>query len=198
MSELAGGPQPARPLADRPDDEAAWTAQPHSEDKLAAALLIAEHLRDRLRTEHADLLARPFANGHIVDWNVCDWYAVKALHAYLAPSGTAEAARAGELGAWTRAPGPWQRRAGLIAFVGTARSAADQFDGYADVVLAACAANLVVPDRFAHTGPGWLLRELSAAHPDRVAAFVDEHPELSAEGRRMATARLRAGPYRRR
>jgi hypothetical protein len=43
-----------------------------------------------------------------------------------------------------------------------------------------------------------LLRELSRSHPDQVAQFVDAHPELSAEAARMATARLRPGPYRRR
>jgi hypothetical protein len=43
-----------------------------------------------------------------------------------------------------------------------------------------------------------VLRQLSRAHPERVAAFVDDHPELSSEARRMATARLRSGPYRRR
>jgi len=43
-----------------------------------------------------------------------------------------------------------------------------------------------------------VLRELSRAVPEAVAAFVEAHPEMSAEARRMATARLRAGPYRRR
>jgi hypothetical protein len=55
-----------------------------------------------------------------------------------------------------------------------------------------------VADRFAHPGPGWALRELSAAEPERVRDFVDAHPELSPEGRRMALARLTSGPYRRR
>jgi 3-methyladenine DNA glycosylase AlkD len=67
-----------------------------------------------------------------------------------------------------------------------------------ELLLAACANNLVSSDRFAHTGPGWLLRELSRSHPDQVARFVDAHPELSGEAARMATARLRPGPYRRR
>ena len=175
-----------------------WTARPDSEDKLAAVLLVAEHLRARLRTEHADQLARPFAEGHITDWNVCDWYAVKALHAYLTPSGPADRDRALRIADWTHTGGLWQRRAGLVAFVKTAAAADLQFEGFPDLVLDACAANLVVPDRFAHTGPGWVLRELSRARPERVAAFVKDHPELSEEGRRMATARLRAGPYRRR
>lgn len=190
-------------MVDRTDEEVlalavSWTARPDSEDKLAAVLLVAEHLPARLRTEHADQLARPFIQGHITDWNVCDWYAVKALHTYLTPSGLAEPDRAARLADWTRGAGLWQRRAGLVAFARTAASADRQFDGYTDLVLAACAANLVVPDRFAHTGPGWVLRELSRTRPDPVAAFVGDHPELSREACRMATARLRAGPYHRR
>ena len=46
-------------------------------------------------------------------------------------------------------------------------------------------------------GTGFL-RETFCSHPDQVAQFVDAHPELSAEAARMATARLRPGPYRRR
>ncbi len=66
------------------------------------------------------------------------------------------------------------------------------------LILEACADNLVIDERFAHTGPGWVLRELSTAVPDKVASFVEQHPELSTEARRMATAHLRAGRYRRR
>ena len=190
-------------LLQYPDDDllalaVSWTAQGDSEDKLAAILLIAEHLRTRLLTEHIDQLAQPFIDAHITDWNVCDWYAVKALHGYLTPAGTVERDRAHRLAEWTLGPGLWQRRAGLVGFVKTAGSADRQFEGYTDLVLNACAANLVVPDRFAHTGPGWVLRELSRSQPESVAAFVDNHPELSREGRRMATAHLRSGTYRRR
>jgi 3-methyladenine DNA glycosylase AlkD len=83
-----------------------------------------------------------------------------------------------------------------VSFVKLA--AAPPFEGFVPLVLGACAANLVSDDRFAHTGPGWVLRELSAAAPDAVRAFVAAHPELSTEGRRMATATLRPGAYRRR
>lgn len=175
-----------------------WFQQPNSEDKLAAVLLIAEHLAPRLRTDHAPRLARPLAGGHVADWNVCDWYATKALHAYLAPSGKAEHARAAQLLTWLDAPSLWQRRAALVAFVKTAADADRQFPGYARLVLQAAAGNLVSDDRFAHTGPGWVLRELSRTHPGLVANFLAEHPHLSPEARRMATAHLREGPYRRR
>jgi hypothetical protein len=60
-----------------------WFGQPLSEDKLAGTLLIAEHLAGRLTLEDGDVLARPLAEGKLADWSSCDWYATKALHAYL-------------------------------------------------------------------------------------------------------------------
>jgi 3-methyladenine DNA glycosylase AlkD len=178
-----------------------WFAGPASEDQLAAVLLLAEHTQGRLRIEHADALAAPLAAGHVRDWNVTDWYATKALHAFLTggdDAGGELEARARALAGWTTAPSLWQRRAGVVAFVKLAPHAREAFDGFVPLVLDACANNLAHVGRFAHTGPGWVLRELSRAVPDAVAAFVASHPEMSAEARRMATARLRAGPYRRR
>jgi 3-methyladenine DNA glycosylase AlkD len=179
-----------------------WFAGAASEDQLAAVLLLTEHAHARLRLEHADALAAPLAAGHVRDWNVTDWYATKALHAFLTGEDDAGGedleARARALAAWTTAPTLWQRRAGLVAFVKLAPRGAACFDGFVPLVLDACANNLVHEGRFAHTGPGWVLRELSRAAPETVATFVEAHPEMSAEARRMATARLRPGPYRRR
>lgn len=177
----------------------AWFAQPTSEDKLAGALLVAEHLAPRLRARDGDLLARPFESGAIADWNVCDWTATKALHAFVTGGGDEVLeARAVTIAGWSRTASLWQRRAALVAFVGVAARGEANFVGFTDLLLDACARNLTSDDRFAHTGPGWLLRELSVAEPERVGAFVEAHPELSSEGRRMALARLRPGPYRRR
>ena len=189
-------------LGDRPVEELLalshrWFARPASEDKLAAVLLIAEHLESRLELFHHPDLAQPLEAGDIADWNVCDWYATKALHGYLSGADDVEA-RARAIAAWTLTDRLWQRRAGLVAFVRLAPIADRQFDGFIPLILEACAANLVSDDRFAHTGPGWVLRELSVVAPEAVTRFVEDHPELSTEGRRMATARLRSGTYRRR
>ncbi len=179
-----------------------WFAGAFSEAQLAAVLLLAEHAHDRLRVDHVDALAAPLAAGHVRDWNVADWYAVKALHAFLTggrgAGGDELEARARALAGWTTASSLWQRRAGLVAFVKLAPGATEAFEGFVPLVLDACANNLAHDGRFAHTGPGWVLRELSRAVPDVVADFVAAHPEMSAEARRMATARLRPGPYRRR
>jgi|SoiMethySBSTD1v2_1073268.scaffolds.fasta_scaffold100370_4 3-methyladenine DNA glycosylase AlkD len=175
-----------------------WFGQPLSEDKLAGTLLIAEQLAGRLTLEDGDALARPPAGGKLADWSSCDWYATKALHAYLTANSQQLPARAELVAGWSTAANLWQRRAAVVAFVKLAPQVPPPFPGLVDLLLAACANNLVSSDRFAHTGPGWLLRELSRSHPDQVARFVDAHPELSAEAAQMATARLRPGPYRRR
>jgi len=166
--------------------------------KLAGVLLLAEHVAARFRTDDDARLAAPLGRGDIADWNVCDWYATKALHAYLAPDGTAKSGRGVRLTAWSTSPHLWQRRAGLVAFVKVASRPDRQYEGLVTDVLTACARSLVSADRFAHTGPGWVLRELSRAHPAAVEAFLREHPQLSPEGRRMASAHLRDGPCRRR
>lgn len=190
-------------LLDRSTDELfalahAWLAHRDTEDKLAAVLLLSEHLAERLDTEHDSQLAAPVACGDVADWNICDWYATKALHAYLAPQGAALAERGARLTTWSSSTSLWQRRAGLVAFVKVAAQTDRHYAGLVDDVLLACARSLSDTSRFAHTGPGWVLRELSRAQPTRVADFLDKQPELSTEGRRMASAHLREGPYRRR
>ena len=175
-----------------------WIGQPFSEDKLAGTLLLAEQLAGRLTLDDGDALVRPLAEGKLADWSSCDWYATKALHACLTISPQQLPARAELVADWSAAANLWQRRAAVVAFVKLAPQSPPPFPGFVELLLAACANNLVSTDRFAHTGPGWLLRELSRSHPDQVAQFVDAHPELSAEAARMATARLRPGPYRRR
>jgi len=176
-----------------------WFALPYSEDKLAAVLLVAEHLAGGLEDRHAEVLREPLRRGDVADWNVTDWYAAKSLHAFLVGGG-GPGRRGPLLAGWCRGPGLWERRAGLVAFVKVASTVGPgpDDDVLAALVLDACANNLVVDERFAHTGPGRVLRELSRGRPGDVAAFVEAHPELSAEGRRMATARPREGPYRRR
>jgi 3-methyladenine DNA glycosylase AlkD len=176
-----------------------WLAQPWSEDKLAGILLIAEHLAPALDDGDVAALARPFEEGHIADWNVCDWMCVKAIHRYVTRAGsTTDRGRAEAVAAWRDAASLWQRRAAVVSFVNVAARGEANFAGFTQLLLDACAANLQVADRFAHTGPGWALRKLSVAEPERVRGFVDAHLELSPEGRRMALARLTSGPYRRR
>jgi 3-methyladenine DNA glycosylase AlkD len=176
----------------------AWFARPHSEDKLAAVLVLGERIPGRLELAHVPALARPFEVGWLADWNVVDWMAVKGIAPFLRDRpDTCE--RLAAIAGWAQAPGLWQRRAAAVALVPLAPLGDAVCPGFVDTALVVCAANVAASrERWAHTGPGWLLRELSIAAPDAVRAFIERTPELSPEGRRMASARLRGGPYRRR
>ncbi|MDQ4018933.1 MAG: DNA alkylation repair protein [Actinomycetota bacterium] len=165
-------------------------AQPHAEDKLAAILALAEILIDELRLPDVSFLAEPFARAYVADWSTCDWYCVKALARFL-ERGDDREARARALAAWRDAPTVWQRRAAAVSFVQLAKRGDVALPGLANLVLDVCATNAHDPERFSQTSVGWVLRELSHAEPERVAAFVDEHEHLlSREAYRMATAKL--------
>jgi 3-methyladenine DNA glycosylase AlkD len=175
-----------------------WFACPATEDKLAAVLMIAEQIMTRLELRHAMVLAAPLEAGHLTDWNVVDWYAVKALAGFVS-AGTDAEARTRLIASWAGAPGLWQRRAAAVTLVPLAPRGESVFAGFTELCLEVCRGNVEASaERWAHTGPGWLLRELSIADPEAVRRFVDTTPSFSPEGRRMATARLRGGVYRRR
>jgi 3-methyladenine DNA glycosylase AlkD len=162
----------------------------YCEDKLAGVLYLQEILLPAGRATCADLprFAALFAEGHIYDWNTCDWFCVRVLGPLAEKEGES-CARA--LSAWRDADGLWQRRAAGVAFVNLARRGEQNFPGFTQMLLDTCAATSRSPERFAQTGAGWVLRELSHAEPERVAAFVEEHlPQLSTEAVSYATAKL--------
>ena len=167
-------------------------AEPHAEDKLAGVLALAEILADELRLEDVPRLARPFADGHIDDWSTCDWYCVKALGRFVERADDRRAA-AEAIAAWRHSEPLWQRRAAAVSFVNHAPKGDAFFRGFVPLLLEVCEANVRDPARFSQTSVGWLLRELSHAEPEAVAAFVRAHRGgLSAEARRAATAKLPA------
>lgn len=47
-----------------------WFAVATTEDKLAAVLLLAEHLAPQLETSHVDALTAPLAASRLAEWNV--------------------------------------------------------------------------------------------------------------------------------
>jgi hypothetical protein len=144
-----------------------WIGQPLSEDKLAGTLLLAEQLAGRLTLKDGHALARPLAEGQLADWSSCDWYATKALHDYLTTSPEQLPARAELVAGWSAAANLWQRRAAVVAFVKLAPQSPPPFHGLVQLLLAACANNLVSPDRFAHTVPAGCYGSCHAATPTR-------------------------------
>ena len=168
----------------------ALIAQRMTEDKLAGILVLDEILGDQLRATDLDDFAQLFADGHLADWNVTDWFAIKVLATLLArDAGRADVARA--LARWRDADTTWQRRAGCVAFVKLAPAGDRALPGLVDLVLTTCATVVWSHERFDQTAVGWVLRELSLGAPDRVASFFRKHAQLmSKECARYAVAKL--------
>ena len=138
-----------------------------------------------MRAVHVDDLALPLRSGDVSDWNVCDWYCVKALGPFVVAGSDTEA-RARAIASWSHADGLWQRRAGAVAFVNHAASRPEIFDGFSALLLEVCETNASDGRRWSQTSVGWVLRELSRQEPEVVSEFLRTHPELSTEAVRNA------------
>jgi 3-methyladenine DNA glycosylase AlkD len=163
----------------------------HAEDKLAGILYMQEVLLPQGALhwpQDLPRLAALFQEGHIYEWNTCDWFCVKVLGSLVQREGD-PCARA--ISEWRTAENLWQRRASGVAFVNLAKDGDGNFPGFTAMLLEACAEILQVPERFAQTGAGWVLRELSLAEPQQVTGFVEAHiHRISGEALGKAVAKL--------
>jgi 3-methyladenine DNA glycosylase AlkD len=160
-----------------------------ADEKLAGILVLAELVVPPLQPgEDLDRIARMFDEGHIWDWNTCDWLCVKVL----GPAGGEGGRQAVDaLTSWRDAPSMWRRRASMVGLVPLVSDGDAAIDGLTALTLETCAAHVGDPERFIQTGIGWTLRELSDAAPKEVFGFLQTHREaLSREAMRMASARL--------
>ena len=153
-----------------------------TEDKLAGVLVLSEILLPHLSKANLPAFAQLFARGHIADWNLCDWFCVKVLGKMVEqadqPLHLAEA-----ISAWRSSKPLWQRRAACVAFVNHAKHGDGRIVGLSALILENTNALVRDPERFAQTGVGWVLRELSLAERKAVIAFAEEHAgRLSREG----------------
>jgi 3-methyladenine DNA glycosylase AlkD len=164
-----------------------------TEDKLAGILFLQEILLPAAAIYWPDDLPRfadLFQQGYIYDWNTCDWFCVRVLGPLVEQQG-AECAYA--ISAWRTAEPLWQRRAAAVGFVNLAKRGEANFAGFTDMLLATCAPLVASPERFAQTGAGWVLRELSLAEPAPVITFVEERVgQFTREGLAYATEKLPA------
>src|ERR671916_973496 len=144
----------------------------HAEDKLAGILFLQEILLPAGALDwRSDLtrFARLFDEGYIRDWSTCDWFCVKVLGPLVEQQGEACARAISE---WRGAQSVWQRRASVAAFVNLASKGDQNFPGFTEMVLDNCSYLLGSQERFAQTGVGWILRELSRSDHGRVIVFV--------------------------
>jgi 3-methyladenine DNA glycosylase AlkD len=165
----------------------------YCEDKLAGILFLQEILLPAGAVRWQDDLprfARLFEQGHIYEWNTCDWFCVRVLGPLAEQQGPASARAIAD---WRTAGNLWRRRASGVAFVNLARRGEDNFPGFVNMLLEVCTATVQTTERFAQTGTGWVLRELSLAEPQRVIGFVEEHLGcFSTEGLAYAMEKLPA------
>jgi 3-methyladenine DNA glycosylase AlkD len=145
----------------------------HAEDKLAGVLFLQEILLPEGALDwRSDLprFARLFDEGYIRDWSICDWFCVKVLGPLVEQQGE-PCARA--ISEWRGAQSVWQRRASVVAFANLARKGDQTFAGFTEMMLNDCSRLLGSQERFAQTGVGWVLRELSRSDQGRVIGFVE-------------------------
>ncbi|KAA3611722.1 MAG: DNA alkylation repair protein [Planctomycetota bacterium] len=141
---------------------------PWAEDKLAGILQIqlylAQDLPWKMSLPRYEYL---FERELISDWNTCDWFCIRVLSPLIASQGKE---CADKISAWDQSPNLWQARASVVAFV---KSIAEE--SYRFQVLQSCSKLIRRPERFAKTGVGWVLREISKFDMEAVSGFVEQH-----------------------
>lgn len=148
-------------------------AQKHTEEKLAAILLLEKHVCLHLPWTKLLVSFRVLWERKLIhDWYVCDAFCLRVLRKLLLKHGTVCARR---LVSQCRAPYVWQARSAVVPFVGNA-------EDYQDLVFSACWHLIRSEERFAKTAVGWLLRELSRTSPLIVVQFLNRRRKyLTAE-----------------
>jgi 3-methyladenine DNA glycosylase AlkD len=164
--------------------------QSMTEDKLAGILILQELLGDQLRAGDLPAFARLFADGHLADFHIVDWFCMKVLVTLVdRVPGRADTARA--IAQWRLAESACQRRAACLAFTRLAAHGDREHPGLSELVLLVCATVVWSNERLDQTAVGWVLRELARAEPARVEAFYRRHARLmSKECARYAVAKF--------
>ena len=169
----------------------------YSEDKLAGMLALSEILLPHLSKKDLPSFTRLFAQGHISDWNITDWFCLKVLGKMLEHADDpTELAHA--ISAWHLSKPLWQRRAACVAFVNHAKFGDEKIAGLPNMIMRSCEALVLDPERFAQTGVGWVLRELSLFDQARVISFAERHiKDLSREAIKSLAEKMPDGQKKR-
>nr|MBA3541867.1 DNA alkylation repair protein [Deltaproteobacteria bacterium] len=144
----------------------ALIAQPRCEPQIAGITILYELLGDQLRASDLPMFARLFTEGHLVDVNLVDWFAIKVLGALLdREPGRPAVVRA--IADWRTAETTWQRRAACLAFLNLA---ATPSTGLTTTILSICAAVIWGHERTDQLAAGRLLATHAKVEPARVEA----------------------------
>jgi len=142
----------------------------YTEDKLAGTIFIHEILipKEVIKPKR-DIrrLAGLFSEGHIYDWNICDWFCMKVLGELIERNGKEWAKL---ISKWSSAENLWQARASVVSFV----RVADNSDYY-NMIEMSCSNLIKREERFSKTSVGWILREISKHESKLVKQFIERN-----------------------
>ncbi|MFW9846762.1 MAG: DNA alkylation repair protein [Candidatus Thorarchaeota archaeon] len=144
----------------------------YAEDKLAGMLLFEDYLIPRGELPYAKLLPefeKLFDKKQISDCSICDWFCTRVLNTLIQKDGNA-CARG--IANWHTAENLWRARASLVSFV----HSVDRPE-YRDLILISSSTLIKRDERFAKTGVGWILREMSKLDMTPVIDFIEAHLE---------------------
>jgi len=142
----------------------------YTEDKLAGTIFIHEILIPKKAIKpkrNIKRLAGLFSEGHIYDWNICDWFCMKVLGELIERDGKEWAKL---ISKWSNAENLWQARASVVAFV----RVADNRD-YHNMIEKSCSNLIKIEERFSKTAVGWILREISKHDDKLVKQFIERN-----------------------
>lgn len=140
----------------------------YAEDKLAGILLLQLYLYKCAEwREIVEMLESVFESGFIYDWNICDWLCVRVLGPLVKLNG-ADCAK--YISNWSEAKNLWQARSSVVTFANL--TSEKQFK---PLFLKSCKTLIKREERFAKTGVGWIMRELSKTDKESVVKFINTH-----------------------
>ncbi len=143
-------------------------AEEYAEDKLAGILFLQIYLYSKF--DYKILLSKfesIFESGFIYDWNICDWFCVKVLGHIIKENGM-PCAKA--ISKWNNAKNVWQARCSVVAFANLSKE-----KEFTPLLLQSCSILIRREERFAKTGVGWILRELSKTNEKIVIDFINKN-----------------------
>jgi 3-methyladenine DNA glycosylase AlkD len=146
-------------------------SEKYAEDKLAGILFLQYYLYNKFDWK---LLLKKFEklfkNGYVYDWNICDWFCVRVLGPILKENGM-PCAKA--ISRWNNAKNVWQARCSVVAFANLTKQ-----KEFTPLLLKSCSVLIKRDERFAKTGVGWIMRELSKTDKKIVVDFITKNKKL--------------------
>ena len=155
-----------------------------AEDKFAGILYIQKHLLRRMDPDRIlDVAEGLLTAGAFFDWSTTDWFSVRVLGPLIVRHGAPVARR---IAGWRDSGNLWQRRSSIVPFRAVVSN-----ESHHPIIKATIAALVTERERFIQTGIGWVISDLSKAHPEVAATLVERHlADLSPEVIRRHTRHI--------